>query len=96
MDTWETEKYLALPFNGIDTAEFMVNLMRFYVAKTPEDEETALDKMIAVVPSAMETKRHQPVEESTIDAKTKNVKFFNRNQNVKLNFDGLDGQNKQL
>lgn len=74
----------------------MVNLMRFYVAKTPEDEETALDKMIAVVPSDMEIKMHQPVEESTIDAKTKNVKFFNRNQNVKLNFDGLDGQNKQL
>lgn len=62
MDTWQDEKYLVLPFNGIDHAEFMrssphcggyshaefmVNLMRFYVAKTHEDEEKALDKMIA-------------------------------------------------
>lgn len=96
MNTWQDEKYLVLPFNGIDHAEFMVNLMRFYVAKTPADEEKALDNMIAVVPSDMETKLHQPIDESTIDAKTKNVKFFNSNQNVKLNFDGLDEQDKQL
>ena len=96
MNTWENERYLALPFNGIDNAEFMVNLMRFYVAKTPADEEKALDNMIAVVPSDMETKWHQTIDEKTIDVKTKNVKFFNSNQNCKLTFDGLDGQNKQL
>lgn len=96
MDTWRDENYLALPFNGIDNAEFMVNLMRFYVAKTPEDEEKALNKMIAVVPSDMEIQMNQPAQESTIDAKTKNVKFFNRNPNLKLTVDGLDGQNKQL
>ena len=60
MNTWETEKYLTLPFNGIDgaefmrssphsgghsNAEFMVNLMRYYVAKTPAEEEIALDKL---------------------------------------------------
>lgn len=96
MNTWQAKNYLTLPFNGIDHAEFMVNLMRFYVAKTPEAEEKALKKMITVVPSATEIQMNQPIDDSAIDAKTKNVKFFNNNPTLKLKFDGLDGQNKQL
>lgn len=60
MNTWQAKNYLTLPFNGIDHAEFMrssphcggyshaefmVNLMRYYVAKTPAEEEYALDKL---------------------------------------------------
>lgn len=96
MNTWQAKNYLTLPFNGIDHAEFMVNLMRFYVAKTPADEEKALDNMIAIVPSDMEIQMNQPIDDSAIDAKTKNVKFFNNNPTLKLKFDGLDGRDQQL
>ena len=43
MNTWEQENYLVLPFNNIDHAQFMVDLMRFYVAKNDTEEEKALD-----------------------------------------------------
>ena len=52
MYTWDNENYLVLPFNNIDHAEFMVNLMRFYVAETDVDEEKALDKIMTTLSSA--------------------------------------------
>ena len=51
MNTWDKQNYLVLPFNNIDHAEFMVNLMRFYVTETDVDEEKALDKIMTTLPS---------------------------------------------
>lgn len=80
MDTWEKQNYLVLPFNNIDHAEFMVNLMRFYVAKTSKDEDKALDKMMAVLPSDKEINLHLPLtkeeKQNSSVLKTKRVKSF--------------------
>lgn len=80
MSTWKQENYLVLPFNGIDHAEFMINLMRFYQAKTKQEEEKYLDKMIAVLPSEKEVNLKLPLtkaeKENPMDLKTKNVKRF--------------------
>lgn len=74
MNTWETEKYLTLPFNvndnaefmrssphsgGYSSAEFMVNLMRYYVTKTHEDEEKALDELfVCLTDFSMRSRGH--------------------------------------
>lgn len=61
MNTWDKQNYLVLPFNNIDHAEFMVNLMRFYVAETDVDEEKALDKIMTTLPSEKEVNLHLPL-----------------------------------
>lgn len=50
-NTWQSEDYLVLPFNSIDHAEFMLNLMRYYLAEDEDQEERAFQKMVAVLPN---------------------------------------------
>ena len=91
-NTWENQNYLTLPFDNIDHAEFMINLMRFYRADTEEKEEKALDKMVDVLPSASEVEYHlnNTFSQKDIDVnklKTKKIKSFYKNQ---LGQQGLD------
>lgn len=51
INTFEKEDYLVLPFNDLDRAEFTINLMRFYVAKSNDEETAAFKKMLSVLPS---------------------------------------------
>lgn len=46
LNTWEDENYLTLPFDNIDHADFIVNLMRFYKATDEIQENKALDRMV--------------------------------------------------
>lgn len=48
-NTFDNDNYLTLPFNNIDHAQFMVDLMRFYTADSPEKEEKVLDRMMGVL-----------------------------------------------
>lgn len=57
-DTWSSQEYLTLPFNNIDHADFMVNLIRFYIATDKNKEELALDRMVSVLPSSGEVQSH--------------------------------------
>lgn len=54
MGTLQTQDYLVLPFNEVDRLDFMVGLMRYYQAETPQAEEKALDRMVALTPSETE------------------------------------------
>ncbi|EFB62284.1 hypothetical protein HMPREF9209_0045 [Lactobacillus gasseri 224-1] len=80
MNTWEQENYLVLPFNNIDHAQFMVDLMRFYVAKNDTEEEKALDRMMTALPSEKEVNLHLPLtqeeKENPNQLKTKQIKSF--------------------
>ena len=80
MNTWEQENYLVLPFNNIDHAQFMVDLMRFYVAKSDTEEDKALDRMMTVLPSEKEVNLHLPLtqeeKENPNRLKTKQIKSF--------------------
>lgn len=84
MNTWDKQNYLVLPFNNIDHAEFMVNLMRFYVAETDVDEEKALDKIMTTLPSEKEVNLHLPLtkeeKENPLNLKTKRIKSFYSNK----------------
>ncbi|HIX69742.1 MAG TPA: Fic family protein [Candidatus Enterococcus stercoravium] len=51
INTFKKEDYLVLPFNDLDRAEFTINLMRFYVAKSDKEETAAFKKMLSVLPS---------------------------------------------
>lgn len=51
-NTWQSEDYLVLPFNSIDHAEFMLNLMKYYLAEDEDQEERAFQKMVAVLPNS--------------------------------------------
>lgn len=86
MNTWDKQNYLVLPFNNIDHAEFMVNLMRFYVAETDVDEEKALDKIMTTLPSEKEVNLHLPLtkeeKENPLDLKTKRIKNFYSNKAI--------------
>lgn len=57
-NTWSSQEYLTLPFNNIDHADFMVNLMRFYMATDENKEELALDRMVSVLPSPGEVQSY--------------------------------------
>ena len=48
--TFENENYLTLPFNDLDRVEFTLNLMRYYQAKTPTEEEKAFERMLDTLP----------------------------------------------
>lgn len=81
-NTWQNEDYLVLPFNSIDHAEFMLNLMRYYLADGEEQEEQAFQKMIAVLPSSKEVRHHIDSLDGSgqaPDLRTKRVKYFYRN-----------------
>lgn len=54
MGTLQTQDYLVLPFNEVDRLDFMVGLMRYYQAETPQAEEKALDRMVSLTPSETE------------------------------------------
>ncbi|MDH5100999.1 Fic family protein [Lactobacillus kefiranofaciens] len=87
-NTWKSKNYLTLPFDDIDHAEFMLGLMRFYRAHTKEQEEQALDRMIAVLPSQNEVEYHlnRSLEQKDVDIndlKTKRVKSFYKNNFAK-------------
>lgn len=93
-NTWANKNYLTLPFDNIDHAEFMINLMRFYQAENSQQEENALDKMVKVLPSEKEIKYHLNSELNTKpkninDLKTKKIKSFYKQQ---AKFSNLDMQ----
>ena len=50
----ESEDYLVVPFDDLDRADFMLGLMRYYVAQDEESEEKAFDRMMSVLPSTRE------------------------------------------
>lgn len=58
LNTFNSKDYLTLPFDNIEHAAFMVNLMRFYRATTKEQENVALDRMIDTLPSPQEVQYH--------------------------------------
>ncbi|MFC6169227.1 Fic family protein [Loigolactobacillus jiayinensis] len=74
--TFQKENYLVLPFNDLDHAEFMINLMRYYVAKTPEEQHKTFSRMMELLPSKREVLLHKPIEMQENQAQTKkfNVK----------------------
>lgn len=81
LGTFESKDYLTLPFDNIDHAEFMINLMRFYKAEDVYQEELALDKMVNVLPSKKEVQYHLKNElvnkkQQLSDLKTRKVKSF--------------------
>ncbi|KRL89583.1 Fic family protein [Lactobacillus kalixensis] len=83
-NTWNSKEYLTLPFDNIDHAEFMINLMRYYKAKDNEAEDKALERMVATLPSPKEVQYHldHEVKLENVDIndlKTKNVKSFYKN-----------------
>lgn len=80
LNTWKNKNYLTLPFNNIDHADFMIGLMKFYVAQDLQEEDKALNRMIRSLPSQYELTAHlQSLEDSKDDIeqlKTKNIKSF--------------------
>lgn len=81
LNTFNSKDYLTLPFDNIEHAAFMVNLMRFYRATTKEQENVALDRMIDTLPSPQEVQYHlnNSLESKSMDIsklKTKRVKSF--------------------
>lgn len=83
-NTWDSKEYLTLPFDNIDHAEFMINLMRYYKADNSNDEEKALSRMVDTLPSPKEVQYHlnSEIEHNNVDVndlKTKNVKSFYNN-----------------
>ncbi|MBO1086027.1 MULTISPECIES: Fic family protein [Enterococcus] len=75
--TFENENYLTLPFNDLDRVEFTLNLMRYYQAKTPTEEEKAFERMLDTLPSPKERELalHAPIQENkNFDASTYRIK----------------------
>lgn len=87
LNTFENENYLILPFNSIDHAQFMVDLMRFYNADSRQAEDKVLDRMMEVLPNEKEVNLHKPLtnEEkiNPIDVKTKRIKSFYKDTDQK-------------
>ena len=85
-NTWESKNYLTLPFDNIDHAEFMINLMRFYRADDSDQEDKALNRMMSVLPSEKEIEYHLNSElnddkkVNINDLKTRKVKSFYKNK----------------
>lgn len=74
-DVWKRENYLVLPFNELDRAEFTINLMRFYDAKTPTEEQQALSKMLKLIPNDNEQIYHRTINQhKKLDVKTVKLK----------------------
>lgn len=74
LDTFESEQYLVLPFNDLDRVDFTINLMRYYKATTPDQEERAFKRMLMTLPSEKERSIFltSPIEEP--DLRTKQFK----------------------
>ena len=74
MNVWNSENYLVLPFNDLDRVEYMVNLMRYYQAETPEEEDKFFSRMMRLLPSSKERaiQLHNPVIDPLV--KTHKVK----------------------
>lgn len=66
-NTFEKENYLVLPFNDLDRADFMVALMRYYIATDEIAEQTAFQRMLSVLPKDREVLLHQPIVEKEPD-----------------------------
>lgn len=81
-NVWEDENYLVLPFNELDRAEFTINLMRFYDAKTPLEEQQVLAKMLKLIPNDNEQIYHKTINQhKKVDMKTVKLKpLFRKNQ----------------
>lgn len=84
-NTFEKENYLTLPFNDLDRVDFTTNLMRYYKAKTPEEEDKAFKRMLETLPTPKERERalHAPIQEhKNLDAKTYRIKAQLNNQDI--------------
>ncbi|EGP4915024.1 Fic family protein [Enterococcus faecium] len=83
--TFENENYLTLPFNDLDRVEFTLNLMRYYQAMTPEEEEKAFERMLDTLPSPKERELalHAPIQENkNIYARTYRIKAQLNNPDI--------------
>ena len=52
-----SQDYLVPPVNELDNTEFTVNLIRYYQADNPENEQQALLKMVELVPDQNQRKQ---------------------------------------
>lgn len=50
-----------LPFNNLDRADFMVVLIRYYIATDAAAEQNAFQRMLTVLPTNREVLLHQPI-----------------------------------
>lgn len=87
LNTWGSKDYLILPFDNIEHAAFMVNLMRFYRATTKEQENMALARMVDTLPSPKEVQCYlsNSMEQKNEDInklKNKRVKSFFKKKNL--------------
>ncbi|MQS53118.1 Fic family protein [Companilactobacillus mishanensis] len=75
--TLENEKYLILPINDLDRAEFTLMLMRYYSAKNETDLETAFSRMMKLLPNDSDRLQElsKPIEEEhNTDLSTRKIK----------------------
>lgn len=69
IDTFATGNYLTLPFNELDRADFITNLMRYYKATGSEEEETMFQRLLLTLPTKEEREcvLKQPISEIKIN-----------------------------
>ena len=53
-----------MPFNDLDKAEFSINLIRYYDAKTPDKENEYLKRMNSFLPGFNELNYNKSIEKT--------------------------------
>lgn len=87
MNTFETGDYLTLPFNDLDRVDFTTNLMRYYRAKSVDEEKQAFKRLLETLPTKKEREiaLKKPIIESNInESKTYKIKSQLRDKNMEI------------
>lgn len=82
-----TQKYLVPPINDLDNTEFTINLMRYYQAERPDQEEIFVKRLVALAPDSEQRQQAWQEEKNRqnnkIDLATRKIKPLFRNRKRK-------------